>query len=760
MGIVLCALYVSAALWHFRLMLMRRLLLGFLLLLPGALHAIEPAPERQSAPVVLNADQVTHDQNTDIATAIGNVEVTQGGRVLRADKIIYDKKRDVVTAWGNVALIEADGQVSFADKFEVSSDMKQGFVDEIGVLLTDNSRFAAQEGERVDGRYIILRRATYSACDLCKEDPEKPPLWQLKAAKVMHDNETKRITYRDAFLELAGLPVFYTPYFSHPDPSVKRKSGFLTPTGGSSSNIGSFATVPYYIDIAPDKDLTLSPTMSGKDGFQFAAEYRQRFRHGAMKFDGSAVIADRVNDQNVLQKDALRGHLFGDVAFDIGAAHRAGAKVAFTSDKSYLYRYRIPTSDVLENRAYFEYFRGRDYANIEGLFFQDLRPGERQVEPLALRASYSAVGAPNQTLGGRWDVEASLISLTRDSTEVSPLTRGPDSKRASLAFGWERQMVSDLGLVASIGGSVRGDLFFADRLQDPEDPNNFYSKAYSQRVLPVGNIVLRYPLGRQGEHWRQTIEPIVSLTASPNLARDPHIVNEDSQGTEFDITNLFATNRFSGVDRYETGVRATYGLRAAAYDEAGGSYGAMLGASTRLTENRDFPAISGLRDEQSDLVGYLRTNPVPWFGASYNFRLNKDSFQPRYSEFNGFIGEAWFRPTVQYLAVDGLDANNNQSTISEITYGFSTNFMPYWTFAAAQRRALKSDAGPRNTGASLTYRDECTTVGLSVNHDDVTRPDLSSGTTFMITVYLRNLGGLQSGGISTGAGGSRQTSQP
>jgi LPS-assembly protein len=742
------------------MMLMRRLLLGFLLLLPGALHAIEPAPERQSAPVVLNADQVTHDQNTDIATAIGNVEVTQGGRVLRADKIIYDKKRDVVTAWGNVALIEADGQVSFADKFEVSSDMKQGFVDEIGVLLTDNSRFAAQEGERVDGRYIILRRATYSACDLCKEDPEKPPLWQLKAAKVMHDNETKRITYRDAFLELAGLPVFYTPYFSHPDPSVKRKSGFLTPTGGSSSNIGSFATVPYYIDIAPDKDLTLSPTMSGKDGFQFAAEYRQRFRHGAMKFDGSAVIADRVNDQNVLQKDALRGHLFGDVAFDIGAAHRAGAKVAFTSDKSYLYRYRIPTSDVLENRAYFEYFRGRDYANIEGLFFQDLRPGERQVEPLALRASYSAVGAPNQTLGGRWDVEASLISLTRDSTEVSPLTRGPDSKRASLAFGWERQMVSDLGLVASIGGSVRGDLFFADRLQDPEDPNNFYSKAYSQRVLPVGNIVLRYPLGRQGEHWRQTIEPIVSLTASPNLARDPHIVNEDSQGTEFDITNLFATNRFSGVDRYETGVRATYGLRAAAYDEAGGSYGAMLGASTRLTENRDFPAISGLRDEQSDLVGYLRTNPVPWFGASYNFRLNKDSFQPRYSEFNGFIGEAWFRPTVQYLAVDGLDANNNQSTISEITYGFSTNFMPYWTFAAAQRRALKSDAGPRNTGASLTYRDECTTVGLSVNHDDVTRPDLSSGTTFMITVYLRNLGGLQSGGISTGAGGSRQTSQP
>lgn len=740
-------------------MVKRVYILAVILLLSFPAFAAGMNPERSSAPVVLNADQVTYDQNADVATAVGHVEVTQGARVLRADKIIFDKKRDVVTAFGNVALIEADGQVSFADKFEVSSDMKQGFVDQIGMLLVDNSRFAAQEGERIDGRFIILRRATYSACDLCKENPEKPPLWQLKASKVMHDNETKRITYRDAFLEVGGVPVFYTPYFSHPDPSVKRKSGFLTPMGGSSSNIGTFATVPYYIDIAPDKDLTLSPTFSGKDGFQFAAEYRQRFAHGGMKFDGSAVLADRVNDQNIVEKDKLRGHLFGDIGFDLGEHHRAGAKIAFTSDKSYLYRYRIPTSDVLENRAYLEYFKGRDYANFEGLYFQDLRPGERQVEPLALRAAYSALGAPNATLGGRWEVDASLVSLTRDSTETSALTRGPDSKRASLAFGWERQMVSDLGLVASIAGHVRGDVFYADRLQDPANANNFYSKAYSQRVLPVGSILLRYPLGRQGEHWRQTIEPMVALTASPNLARDPHIVNEDSQGTEFDATNLFATNRFSGVDRYETGVRLTYGLRTAAYDDTGGSYGAMLGASTRLTENDNFPAISGLRDEQSDLVGYLRANPVPWFGASYNFRLNKDTFQPRYSEFGGFIGEAWFRPTVQYLAVDGLDANNNQSTISEITYGFSTNFMPYWTFAASQRRALKSDAGPRNTGASLTYRDECTTVGLTVNHDDVTRPDLSSGTTFMITVYLRNLGGLQSGGISTGSG-SRQTAQP
>lgn len=730
--------------------------LGFCFLaIPLAVEAAE-TPLNNREPVVLNADRLSYNQNTEIATALGRVEVMQGDKLLRADKIVYDKKRDVVTAEGNVSIIDNNGQVSFSDRAEITSNFKQGFVDRISMLLADNSRFAAQEGERVDGRYVILRRAVYSACDLCKDDPRKPPLWQLKASKVMHDNESKRITYRDAWLQFGGIPVFYTPYFSHPDPSVKRKSGFLTPQVGSSSNIGSFATIPYYIDLAPDKDMTLSPTFSGNDGVQLATQYRQRFGHGAMQLDGSVVVADRVNDQNVLEQDAVRGHLFGDLRFDLGEAHRAGAQLAFTSDKSYLYRYRIPTRDVLENRAFLEHFRRRNFFNVEALYFQDLRPGDHQVEPVVLRSRYAALGEPNQTLGGRWDFNAEALSLTRDNSATTPLTRGPDSKRASLSFGWERQLVSDLGLVTSIAGRVRGDVFFADRLQDPNDGNNFYSQSFSERVLPIGNVTMRYPLGRQGDHWRQIVEPIIAFTASPQKSSDPRIANEDSQSTEFDVTNLFAINRFSGIDRYETGARVTYGLRAAAFSDSGSRYDTMFGSSYRLNRNSDFLDSSGLREKQADYVGAIVAEPFSWLGARYNFRIDQDSFEPRYSQLNAYAGEAWFRPSVQYLSVDGLDANNNEATISEITYGFSTNFMPYWTFAASQRRALRSDPGPRSTDASLSYQDECATLAVSVSRDEVSRPDLSPGTSFMITIFLRNLGGLQTDRIQTGAGSSRE----
>lgn len=713
------------------------------------------------APVLLNADRVTYDQNGKTAVASGQVEISQGDHLLRADEVTYDQNRDVVTAQGHVAIVEPNGQVSFADHAEVTSDMKEGFVDQIRMLMVDNSRFAAQEGERVDGRYVILRRATYSACDLCKTDPTKAPLWQLRASKVTHDNESKRIIYRDAFLELGGIPVFYSPYFSHPDPSVKRKSGVLPPLVGSNGNVGTFATIPYYFDLAPDKDLTISPTFSTNDKFQFAAEYRQRFAHGNMKLNGSAMLGDRVNDQNVVETNKLRGHLFGDLLFDLGPEYRAGAKVAFTSDKNYLYRYHIPTNDTLENRGYLERFRRRNYFVTDLIFFQDLRPGDHQVEPLALRTQYSAVGAPGKTLGGRWDFNASAVSITRDSTEIAPATRGPDSKRGSAALGWERRLVSDTGLVTTMSGNVRGDIFWANRLQDPSDPNNFYTNVASHRVLPVGSMNVSYPIGRMGENWNQIITPIVAITGSPRQSTDPHTANEDSQGTEFDETNLFALNRFSGVDHYETGVRATYGLRAGAYNNAGNRIEAMFGESYRLTKDMDFSDSSGLQNRRSDYVGRLDFEPTSWIYANYGFRLSEVDLHPRRSEANVAIGESWFRPYGQYLSVDGVDSSNNPAVISEVTYGFTSQLTKYWSIAAHQTRALRLDPGPRSSAATLTYKDECATIGLTVNRDQTNRTDVSKGTSFVLSVYLRNLGGVNANGdAGFGSGSKSTTSNP
>jgi LPS-assembly protein len=211
-----------------------------------------PAAQRQD-PTLLDAEQVIYDEKAGVVTATGAVELTQGLRAVRADKIVYDRNTKVVTATGNVRLREPSGDFIFADYVELTDDMRDAFVENVRVLMTDNGRMAGNEGERRGGRLFRVNRGVYSPCELCKEDPTRAPVWRVRAARVVHDKEEKEVRYRDAYLEMFGVPVAYTPYLSHPDPTVDRRSGFLAPTYGSKDDMGAFIRTSYYIDIAPDR---------------------------------------------------------------------------------------------------------------------------------------------------------------------------------------------------------------------------------------------------------------------------------------------------------------------------------------------------------------------------------------------------------------------------------------------------------------------------------------------------------------------------
>ena len=163
------------------------------------------AAQLSGATAVIQADTVMHNQEFGNVIAKGNVEISQEERVLFA-------------ASGNVILLEPTGDTFFADYVELTDGMRDGVIEQIRVLLTDDSRFAAVRGKRKDGIKTTLTKAVYSPCKVCKEDPEKAPLWQLKASTIVHDKNTREIRYQNARLELYGVPVAYTPFFSHPDP--------------------------------------------------------------------------------------------------------------------------------------------------------------------------------------------------------------------------------------------------------------------------------------------------------------------------------------------------------------------------------------------------------------------------------------------------------------------------------------------------------------------------------------------------------------
>src|SRR5712692_7064148 len=230
--------------------------------------------ENKKAPIVFQADEVAYDDQLALTVAKGHVEISQGGEILLADTVSYNQRTDTVSASGHVSLLMPTGEVVFADFMELRDSMNDAFAQNVRMLLADRSRLVANTARRVNGNRLELRRGVYSPCDLCKSDPTAPPAWQLKAREVSDDKELKLIEFRDAVLEVDGVPVFYTPYLSEPEPSVKRKSGFLMPTFGNSSNVGFHVAIPYFLELGPDKDLTLTPRFTTQGGQLLAAQYR------------------------------------------------------------------------------------------------------------------------------------------------------------------------------------------------------------------------------------------------------------------------------------------------------------------------------------------------------------------------------------------------------------------------------------------------------------------------------------------------------
>jgi LPS-assembly protein len=216
----------------------------------------------KDVPVLITADELIFDRVEEVVTARGNVEISQNERVLAADEVIYDVPSGTVTAVGNVTLLEPDGEVVFADRAKLDDRLATGFVERVRVLLRDQSRLAAASAERTEGRYVILTDGVFSPCRVCRDHPERAPLWQIKAKEVVHDQEDKTIEYRDAWMEFFGVPVFYTPYFQHPDPTVERQSGILAPTVGTSENLGFTAQTPVFWAIDDVSDFTFSPIIT------------------------------------------------------------------------------------------------------------------------------------------------------------------------------------------------------------------------------------------------------------------------------------------------------------------------------------------------------------------------------------------------------------------------------------------------------------------------------------------------------------------
>ena len=704
---------------------------------PGAPDAAQDA-EAQDPPTLISADEVVYDQDLGIITARGNVELSREGRILLADTVSYNTRNKVVSASGNVSLLEPGGDIIFGNYVELTDDMREGFIRDVRLLLADDSRIAADTGLRSEGDRTVYRRAVYSPCQLCRDDPDRPPLWQIKAEKVVHDQEEHRIRYRNARLEMFGVPALYTPYMSHPDPTVDRASGFLSPTFGLSKVLGGTAQFPYYWAISPTTDATFEPILTTKQGIVLAGEFRQLLPFGGYRIEGSGTIADRENDDGSISNDVLRGHIDASARFDINETWRSGIDVERSTDDTYLRLYKIKRDAALTSNAFVEGLRGRSYAAANAYVYQGLRARDRNRElPVVLpMLDYNYVSEP-LVADSRVKLDANLAVLTRPE--------GRDTRRLALRSGWEVPFVDPIGGLYTAFASLAADGYWTEDFDpdsDEVDPAGPTDTDLAGRIFPQAALQWRYPWVSHGEALTQVVQPVAQVVVGPTGGNSKNIPNEDSLDFEFDDTNLFSVNRFPGFDRVDPGQRIDYGLLWQGQADYGGSASAFLGQSFRLqTEKGLFEEDSGVRDKLSDIVGRIGVQPFSYTDLLYRFRLDKDTFAPRRNEVDLVTGPPALNLTLTYLFAEDTTATTTFGKREEVRARIDSQFNQYWSGFVSTRRDLRRDASLVNS-IGFDYEDECFLFRIAGTRRFFVDRDIENEDSIFFQITFKSVGGV------------------
>jgi LPS-assembly protein len=671
-------------------------------------------------PVNLLADEMSFDQENGLVSAYGNVEITHGDRTMLADKVTYNQNTDIVQAAGNITILEPSGETLFADQITITGDLKDGLVRNIGLILTDRSRLAAEGAKRSGAVVTELRKGVYTPCAQCAEDPDAPPLWQIKAVRVIHDKRNKTIEYRDAWLEIYGYPVLYTPYFIHPDPSIRRKAGFLAPGFGGSSDLGFVTRLPYFYPFDESSDVTATPAFSESEGFQLTLDYRKRFMNGKLDTEVSGI-----NDS----EGDFRGHVFSEGIWDINKTWRAGFDINRATDDTYLRRFGFDSPPVLESRVFAEGFRGRNYLAVNAYSFQDQRAEADSIDsPLVLPlVEFSHVGEPDR-FGGNFNIDASILAVSRDES-------GNDTRRLSLRPSWNRRFSDSIGNLFSFSTGIWADAYHVNNVSRANDTD---FTGLTGRIYPYASLDWRFPLISQLGKASQTLEPIINVITSPNGGNPAEIPNEDSQQFEFDDTNLFDVNRFGGIDRVEGGTRVNYGLKWGLYGPTGLGLSLLVGQTYRFHTDDTFSQGSGLEDDLSDIVATARINPSSYLDLAYRTQIAKDGFSARRHQVQASAGVPLLRGSVGYIffeePADSEFTGREElsfSASSQVSRDWRINFSAVRDLAANEMRSIVSD---------LVFENECLIVTTRLSRTFYEDRDLQPTDAFTINLLLKTLG--------------------
>lgn len=752
-----------------------------------------PKPPRSAASVqrsgqkqmLIKAGQIDYDYANHRVSATGNVQIYYQGSTLEADKVIYNEDTKRLHAEGNVRLTEADGKVTYGNVIDLSDDYRNGFVDALRLDTPEQTRMAASRAQRTGGNFTVFSNGVYTACKPCKDNPKAPPEWQVKAKRIIHDQKEKMIYFEDASLEFWGYPTAWLPYFSIPDPTVKRKSGFLVPSITTNSKYGVGFEVPYYWAIAPSYDLTVAPKVMTRQGLLMQGEFRQRLLDGSYAIRAAGIHQE---DPSAFSASGFgnrpwRGSLESTGRFALSDKWVWGWDALLLSDRYFLQDYNPRLSAYYQNpeslsvtsegisQAFIAGRGNRSYFDARSIYYLGFSAADVQAQiPIIHPVIDYTYTFDHPVLGGEVGYNVNFTSLSREQADIEAITQGAncatadaaaarancvmrgfpgDYNRLSAEVHWKKSYTDPIGEIFTPFASLRAD---AATLNVSNQPGvaNYLQPGSSDLVrgMPAVGFEYRYPFIDVQPWGTQTIQPIAQVIVRPDETQIGKFPNEDAQSFIFDTSNLFRVDKFSGWDRVEGGGRANYGVQYTAQFNRAGFVNVLFGESYQLFGLNSFaqPGLtntgldSGLDTTRSDYVASASYQPNSIYTFSSRFRFDKDSFETKRLELETVANfDRWSASVLygDYAAQPDLGfPDRRQGILTSGSLKLATN----WLLTGGVLYDLREGKFSQ-TRFGIGYVDDCLILALNY----ITSYSYTSGVatpdqTVLLTLSLRTLG--------------------
>ncbi len=720
-----------------------------------------PAKVKPGSQMLVEAEELVYDYDTGSVSAVGNVKIYYIGYTLEADRVSYVKSTGKLIASGNVKLTDPSGMVVYANDIDITEDFADGFVESLRVETPDKTYFAAETAERTGGEGTTFVNGVYTACEPCEDKPDKPPLWQVKAKRIIVDDKEKMVYFHDASFEFMGLPLAWVPYFSVADPSVKRKSGFLAPYFGYSDDVGWSIATPYFLALAPNYDVTLTPVYFTEQGFLGDVEWRHRLANGqyTLRVAGinqrnpEAFLTDS-GGGTFAQRD-FRGGVRTTGQFALSRDWTLGWDGTLTTDRTFTQNYGVLNEDKASttSQAYLTGLRDRNYFDARVQYFQVLADStapkydqDRQAAALPVIDHDYIFDAP--LLGGEVSLRSNLTNLTRQAAD--PFQIGDqtfyhglagDYLRVTEEIEWQKKSVLPGGQLLTTFASARGDFYS----MNPNDTGGMWPNLTTDdtpvRFMPTVGAEWSWPILARAGNSSHVFEPIVQVVARPDEPYAGELPNDDAQSLVFDDSILFRRDKFSGLDRVEGGTRVNYGLRYVGTFSNNLVLEGLFGQSRMLAGKNSFAvkdiadvgAYSGLETDASDYVGRVSLGSA---GTKLTLRgrFDENDLSVQRAEIQASQTFSWLSASASY----GFIRDVPTAGITEqqfIDINASARFAERWrVFGSAVYDVAHKSVSKDSIG--LAYDDSC--VSLSIAYTE-TRNTLIPDRSLTFRLLLRTL---------------------